>query len=256
MPATGPQYSPSQLNYFKTKWDTKFPAQPWDDSDIVRNQLSVLEARTPKIPTGKSYMEWDCTALFAATIFARTFRDAAGRTLAEQYLTPVPPGTFRFTVTSANGIQDETFALAIDQLRLLRNEHSHSSNTEVLDKTTFHYCIYYAKKAFQAVNYSTNYIDDISKLPETEFPTGNVAELKKIIKEKRGDGMRFHCIVTLLLVIIALLLVMILFVVVGDGIRSFFKPSGPSGKAYNVHKKEIGLSLINALSTACTQRVN
>ena len=248
MPATGPQYSPSQLNYFKfssivldefpkvlrqlfnTMWDTKFPAQPWDDSVTVRNQLSVLEAHTPKIPTGKSYMEWDCTALFAATIFANTFKDAAGRTLKQQYLRP-PPGKFRFTVTSATGIQNETFALAIDQLRLLRNELLHSSNTKVLDKTTFHYCIYNAKKAFQAVKYSTNYIDDISKLPETEFPTRNVAKLKERVEEKQGDKKRYYFSVILLL--------LILFFVARDDIRSLFKPSVPSGKTYNAHKKEI-----------------
>ena len=256
MPATGPPFTPSQLNYFKfnslvvdefpkvlrqlfkTMWDNKFPGQPWDDSATVRNEFSVLEARA-NIPTGNSYMDWDCTALFQATIFANTFKNAAGRTLKEQYVGR-PTGEFHSTVTSSTGVQDETFALAIDQLRLLRNKLSHFRSTQDMERPIFDYCILYAKRAFQAVNYSTSYIDYISELPESEFPTTRSVAYKKII---------FYCIVALLLFIVVPYVVRV-------GVPLFFTPSGPSGKAYNVHKKETGLSLINALSAACAKCVN
>ncbi len=219
MSATGPQYTPFPkvlCQLFNTVWDNKFPAQPWDDSTTVlsppqrltyplclhgacyktqpRNQLRVLEGHTTRrTPTDKSYMECDCTTLCAATIYANTFKDAAGRTLKQQYVRPVLPGTFHSTVTSATGNQDETFALAIDQLPMLRSKHAHSSNTNVLDKTTFHYLISCARQAFQAVKYSTSYIDYISKLPESELPTGYVAKLKERVEEKQGDEKRYYC---------------------------------------------------------------
>jgi hypothetical protein len=208
MPTKPPEYSNSQLNFFKftsivldefpkalrqvfkKMWDKKHPAQPWDDSVAVRKQLSTQEARSTKIPTGKSYKEWDCTALFQATIYAETFKDSAtGQTLNNKYVrSSIPPkGLFRPTVIGLSGDEEETFALAIDQLRLLRNTVvAHPSSTNGIDKTTFHYYIWNAKMAFTALHYDTSYIDYISKLLESEFPTGNVAKLKKRFEEMRN----------------------------------------------------------------------
>ncbi len=142
---------------FKTMWDEANPTQPWDDSVTVRKILYGNEGR-PTIPTPKSYEEWDCTELFAATIFANTFKDTGGMTLKQQYLGP-PPGRFHATVTSSTGIQDETFALAIDQLRLIRNVYAHSSSPDVIE-ASFDDCIARAKQAFAALNYTTNFFDE------------------------------------------------------------------------------------------------
>ena len=108
MPARG--YSPSQFNFFKftsivldefpkalrhvfkTMWDKK-SLVAWNDSVPMRDQFSRQERHTPRIPTGKSYEEWDCSALFQATIHAKTFEDPVTRqTLNNKYLkSSIPP---------------------------------------------------------------------------------------------------------------------------------------------------------------------
>ena len=59
---------------FQHMWDNTFGhlpvCQPWDDSIAVRNMFLATEGGTTKVPTHLSYDEWDCTALFQATIFA------------------------------------------------------------------------------------------------------------------------------------------------------------------------------------------
>ena len=86
-------YSDEELNYFKfasivlkefpdalrsifvDMWDTRVAPSStvWDDSPLVRNILHSNEAPNTKIPTNQSFKEWDCTALFQATLYARTF---------------------------------------------------------------------------------------------------------------------------------------------------------------------------------------
>ena len=79
----------------------------------------------PQTSPTRSGWEWDCTALFQATIHAQTFAlpDGKGnlKTLGELYVKPrgfMPNGSFHASVSSPSGDQAETFALAIDQLRL------------------------------------------------------------------------------------------------------------------------------------------
>ena len=209
MPATGPSLTVEQLNFFKlqlivyddfpeamrlvfkTMWDKKFPAQPWDDSVAVHNQFSTQEARNPKkhmVPIRESYKTWHITALVHATIFAFSFQDpATGQTLYDKYLrgSAPPPGSLRHENIST-GNQDETFALAVDQLRLLKNAISHAPSTKVIDKTTFHRYTYRAKMAFQAIGYSTKNIDDITNLPEDEFLAEKIPGLKERIKKQKN----------------------------------------------------------------------
>lgn len=259
MPAVtaGSEFSPSQLNFFKfasivfdefpkalrhvfkTMWDTKYEHQPWDDSITVRKQLRASEGDTTDIPTEKSYNEWDCTALFQATIHASTFKDAvSSQTLFQKYLkcSMPPPGTFRHTVTSKKGVQEQTFALAIDQIRLLRNEVAHSFDTHCMDITTFHFYLQHAKMAFKALGYSTVAIDGISKVPESHFLTKRLAELEEKVEEMQDERSRS----TLLEVLKILLLVFTVFGVFGlyfphvitmvsRFILGFFKPSGFPG---------------------------
>ena len=61
---------------------------------------------------------------------------------------------------SANGNIDETYALAIDQLRLLRNWCFHSTREE-MDKKTFDQYAKLAKDAFKALSVNTDDIDAI-----------------------------------------------------------------------------------------------
>ena len=203
-------FNDEQLNYFKfaaivqdelakalqqvfvSMWDSIYGGPPtnlpWDDSVAVRNQLSAQERGNRKIPTHLSHTNWDCTALFQATIFARSFGvpDAHGKlkTLSDMYIKPLglASGAFHATVTSSTGNQAETCALAIDQLRRLRNACHHT--TEIIDKPTFDHYVQLAKDSFVVLGLNTPVIDNISGLKEEGFPTKEVQLLKeRLLKE-------------------------------------------------------------------------
>ena len=177
---------------FKYMWENVGPGSNWDDSEGVRDSFLTKEGGKTKVPTDKSYEEWDCTALFQATIFAKTFAlpDSKGnlQTLSKLYVEPrgsMPDGSFHASVLSPVGNQAETFALAIDQLRLLRNWLSHLSSSEQINKTTFDQHTELAKDAFKALGVVTDSIDDVKSLPESYFPTEEVVRLKNEIRLMR-----------------------------------------------------------------------
>ena len=184
---------------FKTMWDNTYGHRPgfqlWDDSTAVRNMFDSEEAKLckkTKVPVLHSYNEWDCTNLFQATIFARSFASSAStgsyRTLSDLYVKPcaVPYGSFHACVVSTGGNMVETFALAIDQLRLLRNSLCHSTSSE-MDKPTFDQRVNYARDAFQALGVPTASIDALSSLTESDFPTNKIRQLQKSIKEETRE---------------------------------------------------------------------
>ena len=119
--------------------------------------------------------------LFTATIFAKTFaQQGSKKTLAELYVKGKKPKHVPFhpTIMSPSGNQDETAALAIDQLRLLRNTLCHSAERN-FDKLSFDHYVNLAKDAFRALNVSTNFIDSIGRMDESDFPTEKVDELNE-----------------------------------------------------------------------------
>ena len=188
---------PTALRHvFVYLWDSKVAPTPsfkaWDDSLLVRNMfLSKEGGKTKSVPTNKSYEEWDCTALFEATLYAQSFAvpgpGRKGKTLADLYLKGhrLPRGVFHPSVTSTSGNNDETIALALDQLRLLRNSlcHNHSSK---IDKKTFDQYIQLSKDALAALGQSFTRIDDIGKLGEGDFPTARVQQLELELKRERS----------------------------------------------------------------------
>ena len=156
---------------FKRMWNKKYGLlHQWDDSKAVRKLLCNKEGgkdKGIKRLTNKSYEEWDTTALCKFTLYAKSFatRDSKGdlKTLDELYIKPRgpnPSGQFHASVISAN--IDETYALATDQLRLLRNWCSHSTRAE-MDKKTFDRFVKLAKDAFKALSVNTDNIDAILK---------------------------------------------------------------------------------------------
>ena len=176
-------------------WDTNVAStlgfMAWDDSVLVRNKfLSKEGGKTKSVPTNESYENWDCTALFEATLYAQSFAVPVpcgkGKTLADLYVKPhrLPKGVFHASVTSTSGNNDETFALALDQLRLLRNSlcHNHSSK---IDKKTFDQYIQLSKDAFAALGQSFTRIDDIGKLAEGDFPTARVQQLELELRQEK-----------------------------------------------------------------------
>ena len=182
---------------FITMWDSKVAIKPgfiaWDDSVTVRNMLLTSEGGKTDIPTTKPIQEWDCTALFKATIYAKTFGVSKGSTLNNLYLRKIKPapGTFHSSVQSTIGDQDETYALAIDQLRLLRNTLCHSSKLEII-KTDFDHYVQLITNALTAVNVDTAFVAAIGQMSEDDFPIKKVQELHDCrMKELQAISM-FH----------------------------------------------------------------
>ena len=180
---------------FKSMWDNNLrhlPGhQPWDDSVAVRNLFLTFEGGPgkTKVPTNLSYEEWDCTNLFQATIYANSFSmpDSRGhlKTLGELHVKPrkLAPGVFHTSVVSPGGDNAETFALAIDQLRLLRNALCHSHSSEI-EKTKFDHYVQLAKDAFKALGIKTDHVNVIGGLTVSEFPTDEVRKLEERLKEE------------------------------------------------------------------------
>ena len=185
---------------FKTMWDNTYGGrpgfQPWDDSTAVRNLFATTEGGRTKIPIGQSYNEWDCSNLFQATIFSRSFALPASTgsitTLSDFYVKPraLPHGSFHACVLSPGGNNAETFALAIDQLRCLRNSLCHLSNSE-MDKATFDQHVNYAKDAFKALGVSTVPIDAVGGLKESDFPTNEVRNLEMKLRDENRAYINF-----------------------------------------------------------------
>ena len=185
---------------FKTMWDITYGGRPgfqlWDDSTAVRNLFATTEGGKTKVPTDQSYDKWDCTNLFQATIFACSFALPASTgsitTLSDLYVKPraLPHGSFHACVLSAGGNNAETFALAIDQLRRLRNSLCHSTSSE-MDKLTFDERVNYAKDAFKALGVSTAQIDAVVSLTESNFPTNEVRRLEMRLKDETRAYIEF-----------------------------------------------------------------
>ena len=208
-------FSSEQLNFFKfstvvfdefpvalrqvfgSMWDNLVAGAPkWDDSDAVRNLFLTKEGGKTKIPTGKSIKEWDCTTLFGSTIFAKTFSkpDGTGKlcTLKQLYAKSLPSGTFHHTVMSCTGDQAETYTLALDQLRLLRNTLCHQISTREIDKVAFDNYVLLAKKAFDALGQNSTGIDEIGKLDEEDFPTARQQKLEEELKKEKDAAINFQ----------------------------------------------------------------
>ena len=180
---------------FQTMWDNIYGHRPgfklWDDSNAVRNLFSATEGGRTKVPVHQSYKEWDCTALFQATIYSRAFAVHPG-TLNDVYIKPrgLSHGHFHPSVVSTTGNNAETWALAIDQLRLLRNSVCHSKSSK-MPKVTFDQYVKHAKDAFQALGVSTDPIDAVGSLLESDFPISKVRRLEETIFEENKSYIRF-----------------------------------------------------------------
>ena len=214
------KWSNEQLNYFKFAtivvdefpkalrqafvfmWDKKYggppTSKPWDDTTTIRNQLHAQEHGNYKIPVHQSYETWDCTALFQATLFAHSFKvsDAHGylRTLNYVYVKPLglaSSGPFHATVSSSTGNRAESFALAFDQLRRLRNKLFHLESTETMDKASFAQHIKYAKECFSELGQDASVIDNVSALKEEEWTSEIYLDLLSKVHKDQVSTIRF-----------------------------------------------------------------
>lgn len=166
---------------FETMWNQTY--QPWDDSPTVRSIFLSLEGGKTKIPLHLSYEEWDTTSLLLATLYSRAFSVqgyGAGHTvtLSDMYVRPrkLPLGSFHATVSSPTGNRLETIALAIDQLRLLRNTSAHWRGEAEMEKPMFDQYLLYVRDAFHALGLSTDNLDFIGN-PQLEFSAEGLRSL-------------------------------------------------------------------------------
>ena len=189
--------------FFVFMWDNLVATTPsvpkWDDSAAIRNMFLAKEGgKTKYLPTSKSIIEWDCTALFEATLFAKTFAvpDGTGgvSTLDKLYVKPrgLSAGTSHHSVVSPTGTQAETYALALDQLRLLRNTLCHQISTQKIDKATFHRYILLAKDAFTALGQNSTRIDEIGKLAEEDFPTARLQQVEDELNREKKTAIKLR----------------------------------------------------------------
>ena len=180
---------------FKTMWDNTYGHRPgfqlWDNSEDAIKLFATTEGGRTKVPLHQPYQEWDCTALFQATIYSRAFAVHHG-TLNDVYIKPRGLSHVHFhpSVVSTTGNNAETWALAIDQLRLLRNSVCHSTSSKI-PKVTFDQYVKHAKDAFQALGVSTDPIDAVGSLLESDFPISKVRRLEQAINEENKSYIKF-----------------------------------------------------------------
>jgi len=185
---------------FKYMWDKKFGHLPgyqsWDDSIAARNLFLVTEGGKTRVPIHLSYEEWDCSVLFQATIYARTFAlpDSEGhlKNLSHLYVKPrkLAHGKFHASVQSPGGNDEESVSLSIDQLRLLRNSICHKPSAKI-DGITFEEWVRHAKDAFKALGVETDTIDKIRDMTKDYFPTEKVRSLEEDLRKASQAENRF-----------------------------------------------------------------
>ena len=206
--------SPEQRNFFKFStvvfdeipvalrqvfvylWDNLVAIKPgfqkWDDSPMVRNMFLRLEGgRTGSIPTSKSYHQWESVGLFEATLYSKSFSLPDGRgqlaTLNKRYIKPLklPFGAFHQSVLSPSGNQFETFALALDQLRLLRITLVHANSTNEISKAVYGNYIRLTKDAFTALGITSAKVDELEREIQAEEVGSNVKTASNARKGKQ-----------------------------------------------------------------------
>ena len=86
-------------------------------------------------------------------------------------------------MVSPVGNKAETFALAVDQLRLLRNAHCHLKSSK-MDIITFDQRVQHAKDSFKALGATTAVIVAVGSLTESDFPTNEVYKFEHRMREE------------------------------------------------------------------------
>ena len=140
----------------------------WDDSTIVRSQLARLlptqRWHLSKIVLKESIEKWDLTCLIYAICNAKIH---SGQSLSYYYRTSVRPWEFHNSVWRQT--QEETFAVAVDQLRRCRNVIAHSPCVGMSLKDLEFY-VNLIKEALGALMADTSVVDVIAQERINEQP--------------------------------------------------------------------------------------
>lgn len=135
-----------------------------------------------------------------ATINAKSFANSTGQTLHDLYLRPLrlPFGRFHSSVVSPRGDPEETRALAIDQLRRVKNLLAHLADDK-MDQVTFDRNIHRTMEAFQALGVSTKEIQKLGNLPESDLLTSQSSKLRFQRNMAIATGVGLLLLLTLLI---------------------------------------------------------
>ena len=181
------EFPPEKLNYFRLV--TTSCCMEKVMHDLRENELSP--SANPKNDDGiqgfrkilcaKNGVKEECCADCVDPFGAILEAEVNGCSSYELYVNPPPNGKFHDSFEGLSGDSIKTMALAIDQLRLLRNEIK-TIKTEMIDKETFDYYIQLTKKALNALRQDTSVIDDIVLLSEKDFPADKVQQLRKSLE--------------------------------------------------------------------------
>ena len=151
---------PTKLrDFFKTLWDTKYPAYPWIDTPVcgqrfLNTDRNVQKHIRPHIALGDR-KEWDGTTLFAVLLFS-----------------------------SHNLIQKNTPTYqAIDNLRAVRNSHYGHLNCAKIDTSAYQQITSNVKTCFATLNWATN---GISAIEQRNVLKGDSVRLLKVMQEEKA----------------------------------------------------------------------
>ena len=169
----------------------------WDDTDEVRNIFLKEEDWETNVPTRYSIKEWNSAVLFEATLYAKMFGKIDGngrrRTLKQLYVKREPSrGAFHPGIGKGFRSQSETFALALDQLRLLRNALCYLTKEQEVDNERLDMYLGRAKEAFAALDQDNTMLDNVEKLTIHYFSTEKCQWLVQKLTRETEAAIKFN----------------------------------------------------------------
>ena len=169
----------------------------WDDTDEVRNIFLKEEDWGKNVPTSYSFKEWNCAVLFQATLYAKTFGEIDGngrrRTLKQLYVKrELSKDAFHPGIGRTFRKQPETFALALDQLRLLRNALCYHNKEQEIDDERLDSYLKRAKEAFAALHQDNIRLDNVEKLTIHCFSTEECKRLAGKLTKETEAAIKFN----------------------------------------------------------------
>lgn len=169
----------------------------WDDTDEVRNIFLKEEDWGKNVPTSYSFKEWNCAVLFQATLYAKKFGEIDGnggrRTLKQLYVKrELSKDAFHPGIGRRFRKQPETFALALDQLRLLRNALCYHNKEQEVDDERLDSYLKRAKEAFAALHQDNTRLDNVEKLKIHCFSTEECKRLASKLTQETEAAIKFN----------------------------------------------------------------
>ncbi|PFX25151.1 uncharacterized protein LOC111330749 [Stylophora pistillata] len=197
-----------------------------DSTQIFKNFLLPINGNKVELCGGacQSCKELDSIDPYEAILEA----EVDGCSLFERLVNLPLKGEFHENIKSPSGNSAETIALAVDQLRLLRNEIK-SIKTEMIDKKNFDYFVKLTREALDALKQDTSAIDKVILLSEKDFPVDKVQPLQNSLETENCGAKQFEQI---------------------DHCSNEFKSEGDLSAPHSIDKEQLNKSLLSAVGSA------